>query len=93
MIRVIRVIRVNSGYRCPKLNAVVGAVSSSQHQKGEAADLNAGNKTKNRMLFDRIVDMQKARQLEFDQMIDESHYKWVHISYCKGTNRNQVLHL
>lgn len=88
-----RAITVNSGYRCPALNKAVGGVATSQHQKGEAADLNAGDPTKNKMLFDKIVDMQKAKLLEFDQLIDEAHYKWVHISYRKGDNRNQVLHL
>lgn len=86
-------ITVNSGYRCPALNKAVGGVATSQHQKGEAADLNAGNPGKNKMLFDKIIDMQKAGLIQFDQLIDESHYKWVHISYRKGKNRNQILHL
>ena len=30
---------VTSGYRCPKLNAIVGSTPSSQHVKGEAADI------------------------------------------------------
>lgn len=91
-----KAITVNSGYRCPMLNKAVGGVASSQHQKGEAADLNAGDKEKNRRLFDRIAEMQKAGQIEFDQLIDEAHYKWVHISYYTGSdrkNRNQTLHL
>lgn len=86
-------IGINSGYRCPALNKAVGGVATSQHLKGEAADLNAGDTVKNKMLFDKIADLQKAGVIEFDQMIDEAHYKWVHISYRKGDNRNQVLHL
>ncbi len=88
-----KAITVNSGYRCPRLNSEVGGVATSQHRKGEAADLNAGDPAKNKMLFDKIVDLQKAGMIEFDQLIDESKYKWVHISYRKGNNRNQVLHL
>lgn len=88
-----RAITVNSGYRCSALNQAVGGVATSQHRKGEAADLNAGDPAKNRMLFDKIVDMQKAGLIAFDQLIDESRYKWVHISYRKGANRNQILHL
>lgn len=84
---------VNSGYRCPALNKAVGGVATSQHQKGEAADLNAGNPVKNKMLFDKIVDMQNAGLIQFDQLIDEARYQWVHISYRKGANRNQILHL
>lgn len=30
---------VNSGYRCPELNEAVGGVPTSQHLKGEAADI------------------------------------------------------
>ncbi len=32
-------IRVSSGYRCKELNKIVGGVASSQHIKGEAADI------------------------------------------------------
>ena len=32
-------------------------------------------------------------ELEFDQMIDESGYSWIHISYRAGNNRRSVLHL
>ena len=30
---------INSGYRCPELNEAVGGVPTSQHMKGEAADI------------------------------------------------------
>lgn len=86
-------ITVNSGYRCPALNAAVGGVAISQHLKGEAADITVGDPARNRMLFDKITDMQRAGLIQFDQLIDESHYKWVHISYRAGANRNQILHL
>lgn len=86
-------IRINSGYRCPALNKAVGGVATSQHQKGEAADLNAGDPTRNKQLFDRIIQLQKEGRIEFDQLIDEAHYNWVHISYRKGKNRNEVRHL
>ena len=32
-------IRVTSGYRCPRLNTLVGGSPNSQHMKGEAADI------------------------------------------------------
>ncbi len=31
--------------------------------------------------------------LEFDQLIDERDYSWLHISYREGRNRQQILHL
>ena len=80
-------IRVNSGYRCPKLNKAVGGVSNSQHMKGEAADLNAGSVSLNKQLFELI-----RTRYEYDQLIDEANYAWVHVSYVRK-NRKQVLHL
>ena len=34
-----RPIHVTSGYRCPKLNRLVGGAPNSQHMRGEAADI------------------------------------------------------
>lgn len=80
-------IRVNSGYRCAKLNKAVGGVANSQHMKGEAADLNAGSVSLNKQLFELI-----RTRYEYDQLIDEANYAWVHVSYVRK-NRHQVLHL
>ena len=82
-------IGVNSGYRSAELNRAVGGAKNSQHLRGEAADITTGSKENNRKLFDLIV----ASDIPFDQLIDESGYKWLHISYCKDYNRKQVLHL
>ena len=82
-------IGVNSGYRSPELNRAVGGAKNSQHIKGEAADITAGGRENNRKLFDMICES----GIEFDQLIDESNYKWLHISYCKDYNRKQILHL
>ena len=82
-------IGVNSGYRSAELNRAVGGAKNSQHTKGEAADITAGGRENNRKLFDLIV----ASDMEFDQLIDESNYKWLHISYSAEYNRKQILHL
>ena len=82
-------IGVNSGYRSAELNKAVGGAKNSQHLRGEAADITTGTKENNRKLFDLIV----ASDIPFDQLIDESGYRWLHISYCKDYNRKQVLHL
>lgn len=79
---------VNSGYRCPKLNATIGGSATSQHMKGEAADITAGDPTKNKELFDMIA--QSA--IPFDQLIDEKNYRWIHVSYRPNGRRN-ILHL
>lgn len=86
-------ITVNSGYRSPALNKAVGGVSTSQHLRGEAADISVGSPADNKRLFDRILALRDEGRITFDQLIDESSYKWIHISYCAGSNRNQILHL
>ena len=84
-------ITVNSGYRCPALNShpEVGGAKNSQHTKGEAADITAGSRELNQRLFRLIM----SGGFEFDQLIDEKDFLWIHISYAEGRNRKQVLHL
>lgn len=79
---------VNSGYRSPLVNKAVGGVSGSQHVMAEAADITAGSRERNKVLFEILKTMEK------DQLIDERNYSWIHVSYtiCKP-NRNQILHL
>ncbi len=81
---------VTSGYRCPKLNATVGGAKSSQHLKGEAADIRtvSDNPADNRQLFELIIRL----GLPFDQLIDEYGYNWIHVSYGPR-HRRQVLHI
>lgn len=82
-------IRVNSGYRCKVLNKAVGSkAKKSQHLYGEAADITVGSKTENEKLFNYIKD-----NLPFDQLINESNFSWVHVSYREGRLRKQVLAL
>lgn len=81
-------IAVNSGYRCPALNKAVGGSAASQHMKGEAADIDAGDRQQNKLLFDHI-----RKHLPFDQLIDESNFAWVHVSFKEGSNRKQMLKL
>lgn len=82
---------ISSGYRCPELNRIVGGKENSQHKKGQAADINLGSTDKNRDFF--IWLEQHKDEIEFDQLIDEAKYAWVHISFKKEGNRKQVLHL
>lgn len=82
-------IRVNSGYRSQALNKLVGGAARSQHTTGHAADLTTGSKESNRKLFNLIRD-----NFDFDQLIDEKNYSWVHVSYVSPeSNRKQTLKL
>lgn len=74
---------ITSGYRCDKLNSLVGGVSNSAHKKGLAVDIHVPNMTV-KQLFDFIVNS----GLKWTQLIEE-HSKnntWVHIEY----NRNNL---
>ena len=87
-------IKIGSGFRCEKLNKAVGGVSSSQHMKGQAADLCIdGDIRKGRRWFEYIKN-----HLPFDQLIWETNSKtgssWVHVSFVFpdfGKNRRQVI--
>ena len=81
-------IRVNSGYRCEKLNKAVGGSNTSQHRYGLAADITAGSRLENKNLF----MLAQQLNLPFDQLIDEKNYSWIHISFSKKP-RKQILHL
>lgn len=83
-------IKVNSGYRCSKLNRIVGGVSTSQHVLGEAADITVGSSEENKRLFEMIISM----NILFDQLILEDGGKWIHISLkwkVMSKNRREVL--
>ena len=83
-------ITVTSGYRCKALNDAVGGVVNSEHMSGNAADITAGDRQKNLLLFNQIKSNKK---LHFRQLIDESSLKWIHISYNPADNKMQILAL
>lgn len=88
-------IRVSSGYRCKRVNTLVGGSKSSQHMKGEAADLVPvdGN---TRRLFDLVRKMMNEGKIKCGQLIWEygswTAPRWVHIS-LPGKSNNQVLYI
>lgn len=86
-------IYINSGYRNPQLNRVVGGSQSSQHITGSAADIDTNN---NRELWDMIVKMIKSNEITVGQLIwekgDSNAPDWIHIS-LPYTKVNQILKL
>lgn len=80
------VITVSSGYRCDRVNSAVGGAPSSQHLKGQAADINAYGGT-----VEELYQFIKDSGIVFDQCIQEFS-RWVHISFNPfGQNRNECL--
>ena len=88
-------IYVNSGFRCEKLNEMVGGAKNSSHLQGKAADITAGNPKENKKLWDVIMFLFQEGDIEFDQLINEKPINgepsWIHISYNEDNNRCQVL--
>ena len=82
-------IRVTSGYRSPKLNRSIGGSTKSQHCKGEACDLQFWKD--GQMINKEIYSWVLKSDIEFDQMINEFDFAWIHISLKEKNNRKQVL--
>ena len=83
-------IRVNSFYRCEKLNTALKGSKTSSHTKGPAIDIDSLGKKTNAEMYDWIKD-----NLDLDQLIWEfgnDNPKWLHISYVsKKENRKEIL--
>ena len=81
---------VNSGFRCPELNRIVGGAATSQHLKGEAADIRTGSQTETYRLA-RLAKTTPAIFREIDQMI--LYPTFIHFSHKRvGAQRNQILY-
>lgn len=75
---------INSGYRCPELNEAVDGVPTSQHVKGQAADVGVTDPL-------ALAKLAIKKKITFDQMI--VYPSFVHFSYKKdGKNRGEVLY-
>lgn len=82
---------ISSGFRSRRLNNMVGGVTSSQHLRGEAADIVTGSRERAAAMSDFI-----QRHLDFDQLISEpvgaASPRWLHVSYTtKRRNRREVV--
>ena len=84
-------VKVNSGFRHPEVNAKVGGSKTSDHCKGQAADIEIPG-VPNAELAEWIKD-----NLEFRQLILEFYTVgipdsgWVHVSFVAGDNKKQVM--
>ena len=97
------IITLNSGYRCPQLNAKVGGSSTSEHCRGSAADITCYkviNKVKIKInpleVYNLIKTWVKQGKLSVNQCIYEvsGGAIWVHVSHSdagKTRDRRQFL--
>ena len=78
---------VSSFYRCLALNKAVNGSKTSGHVLGNSIDITTRSKAENKKIFEFI----KTSGLNFDQVINEYNYTWIHISLKKTGNRKQIL--
>jgi len=80
-------ILISSGYRCQKLNTLIGSVRTSQHTQGLAVDFTCPEFGTPKRICQHLLDM----GMQFDQMIWEG--TWVHLSHSAPGEplRNEVL--
>ena len=81
-----RPLKVNSGYRCPELNShfAIGGSPTSQHVKGEAADISTNAPYE-------LAKLARDMQLPYDQMI--LYPTFVHFSHKpEGEQRQRILY-
>ena len=84
-------IKVNSGFRHPNVNAAVGGSRTSDHCKGQAADIEIPG-----VANAELAEYIKAN-LKFTQLILEFYTPgipdsgWVHVSYDPGNLKCQVM--
>ena len=75
---------INSGYRCKELNEKVGGVETSQHRKGQAADVGVTDPY-------ALAKLVQKMGLVYDQM--GLYASFVHLSYrADGKNRGQIFY-
>lgn len=77
---------IKSGYRSPKVNAIIGGNKKSQHIQGLAADFIAPSFGDPKSICETIIDHEDF--VGFDQLIHEG--TWVHISFSSNP-RGEIL--
>ena len=82
-------ILINSGYRCPQLNAAVGGSRRSQHMKGEACDIRITDSATGNRWFRWMKE-----NLPFDQLVKERAHRssssfWIHVSLTRDDAKNR----
>lgn len=85
-------LNINSGYRCPKLNAAVGGASDSSHKYGLAVDLRPSNW---HMAEFKICVTNYLKNRSFDQLIYEKPPRsggvptWIHVGLYNSAGQQR----
>ena len=71
-------ILISSGYRCPKLNTLVGGVSNSWHTQGNAADIHVASLTEATKLFSNLQKIPSVDTVLFEH---SGSGQWLHVQW------------
>lgn len=78
---------ITSGYRCPRVNKLVGGANNSQHMSGCAADFHVIGFTPS-MMYQVLLYIFDT--LDFDQLIYYRNKNFIHVSYVENGNRHKA---
>lgn len=76
-------IKINSGYRCPQLNKLVGGVTNSWHQEGNAADIHIESADEAKILFSNLQKLPSVDTVLFEH---SKTAQWLHVQWNMGKN-------
>lgn len=74
-----RPITITSGYRCPRLNSLVGGVTQSQHMYGQAADIRILNKQDGDKIFKYLKTNPYVSKALYERS-KSTGARWIHVS-------------
>ncbi len=80
---------IGSGYRCTKVNTLVGGAKRSQHMVGEAADIHLPTLEQGKAWFDYIRHTLPFDQLIWERASPHSTCYWIHVSCRRDSARNR----
>lgn len=72
---------ITSGYRCPKLNSLVGGVKSSWHLDGNAADIRVDDEKDAKVKFELLKKIPSVDTCLFEHSKSAI---WLHIQWSKS---------
>lgn len=81
-----RPVIVTSGYRCQRVNELVGGSKTSQHLSGKAADIRVRGYTPRQM---NVVYQTIQMHFDFDQLIFYPSKNIIHVSWDGNKNRRE----
>lgn len=74
-----RPLTITSGYRCPKLNTLVGGVAKSQHKYGQAADIRILNKQDGDKIFAYLKTNKYVSKALYERS-KSTGARWIHVA-------------